>query len=256
LSGIVEQRVAIEGGAILADASECGNAAIAWFSAHPAFNSIAVETGQVAVAKGRGGAFFLDVASHRWVMRPYRRGGFMALLSRDRYLWTGEVNVRSFREWRTLAALHSAGLPVPRPIGARYRRGHWSYRADLITERIENTEPLSARLEIEPVSLALWIEIGRSLRRLHEAGAYHADLNAHNILVGSAESVFVIDFDRGGIRRPGAWRDANLARLYRSLRKVSAPLAPDRFGATEWETLLAGYRSAAAVPSDAAASSK
>ena len=251
----MEQRVAIEGGAILADASESGNAAIAWFSAHPALDSIAVEAGQVAVAKGRGGAVFLDVASHRWVMRPYRRGGFMALLSLNRYVWTGEANVRSFREWRTLAALYSAGLPVPRPIAAHYRRGQWSYRADLVTERLENTEPLSVRLEIEPVSLAHWIAIGRSLRRLHEAGAYHADLNAHNILLGPAESVFVIDFDRGGIRRPGAWRDANLARLYRSLRKVSVALPPDRFGDTEWGTMLAGYRSVTAVPRDAAAGS-
>ena len=251
----MEQRVAIEGGAILADASESGNAAIAWFSAHPAFGSIAVEAGQAAVAKGRGGAFFLDVASHHWVMRPYRRGGFMARLSLNRYLWTAEANVRSFREWRTLAALSSACLPVPRPIAARYRRGRFSYRADLITERLENTEPLSARLEIEPVSLAHWIALGRSLRRLHEAGAYHADLNAHNILLGPAESVFVIDFDRGGIRRAGAWRDSNLTRLYRSLRKVTAALPPDRFGDTEWGTLLAGYRSVGAVPRDAAAGS-
>ncbi|HZF17258.1 MAG TPA: 3-deoxy-D-manno-octulosonic acid kinase [Steroidobacteraceae bacterium] len=240
---MLEQRVAIEGGAILAEASESGNAATAWFFAHPAFDSIAAEAGQVSVTKGRGGAFFVDVAGHRWVTRPYRRGGFIANFSRNRYLWTGEERVRSFREWRTLAALSALGLPVPKPVAARYRRLGWTYRADLITERLEATEPLSARLEIEPLSLTLWIETGRVLRRLQDAGAYHADLNAHNILIDSSNRVFVVDFDRGSIRRPGPWRDANLARLYRSLRKVSAPLAPDRFGNTEWETLLAGYRS-------------
>ncbi len=242
MTGIVEQRVAIEGGAILADTSESGNAATAWFFAHPAFDSIAAESGQISVAKGRGGAFFVDVANHRWVTRPYRRGGFIAHFSRSRYVWMGEERVRSFREWRTLAALRALALPVPKPIAARYRREGWTYRADLITERLEATEPLSVRLEIEPLSLTLWIEIGRVLRRLQDGGAYHADLNAHNILIDSRNSVFVIDFDRGRLRHPGPWRDANLARLYRSLRKISAPLAPDRFGDTEWETLLAGYR--------------
>jgi 3-deoxy-D-manno-octulosonic acid kinase len=252
LSGIVEQRLAIEGGAILADASDSGNAAVAWFSAHPSLARAVGEGAATAVAKGRGGAFFVDAGTRRWVARPYRRGGLIALFSRDRYAWTGEDRVRSFREWRTLAALHALALPVPRPVAARYRRAGLTYCADLITERIENTEPLSARLEIEPVSLTLWIAVGRCLRRLHDAGGYHADLNAHNILVDSRDGVYVIDFDRGGIRRPGAWRDANLARLYRSLCKVSAPLAPDRFSATEWETLLAGYRSRPAAADDAA----
>jgi 3-deoxy-D-manno-octulosonic acid kinase len=247
LSGIVEQRLAIEGGAILADASESGNAALAWFSAHPSLEKARAESAPSAVAKGRGGAFFVDSGVRHWVARPYRRGGFIAHFNRDRYLWTGENRVRSFREWRTLAALHAQGLPVPRPVAARYRRAGLGYRADLITERIENAEPLSARLEIEPVSLTLWIAIGRCLRRLHEAGGYHADLNAHNILIDARDAVYVVDFDRGRVRRSGPWRDANLARLYRSLCKVSAPLAPDRFSATEWESLLAGYRSLSAA---------
>lgn len=250
MSGIVEQRVAIEGGAILADGSESGNAAIAYLFSH---REIATPTtDRTAVVKGRGGAYFLDVASHRWVVRPYRRGGLVALVDRDRYLWTGEDRVRSLREWRTLAALRALDLPVPRPIAARYLRAGWSYRADLITERLANTEPLSARLERATASLTIWIAIGRVLRRLHDAGAFHADLNAHNILLDTGDAVYVIDFDRGGVRSPGAWRDANLARLYRSLRKISATLPPDRFGLTEWETLIAAYRSLPAPSPDAA----
>ena len=252
----MEQRVAIEGGAILADGSESGNAAIAYLSAHPVLEPQIADGLRSAVSKGRGGAFFLDVASHRWVARPYRRGGLVALVTRDRFLWTGEERVRSVREWRTLAALHALALPVPRPVAARYRRDGWSYRADLVTERLEGTEPLSARLERETLSLTIWIAIGRVLRRLHNAGAYHADLNAHNILLAGVDAatthIWVIDFDRGGLRRPGIWCDANLARLYRSLRKISGQLPPDRFGLTEWETLLASYRSLPAASGDAA----
>jgi 3-deoxy-D-manno-octulosonic acid kinase len=249
LSGIVEQRSPFEGGAILTDGSASGNAALALLAAQPELEAPVAS----AVVKGRGGAFYLHVAGHRWVARPYRRGGLAALVTRDRYLWTGENNVRSFREWRMLAALRARGLPVPAPIAARYRRQGWYYRADLITEYLEDTEPLSALLERAPVSLSIWVEIGRTLRRLHDAGACHADLNAHNILVGQSGAVFVIDFDRGALRAPGVWRDSNLARLFRSLQKICASLPADRFGATEWDTLLAAYRSLPASPRTALA---
>ncbi len=248
MSGIGEQRVAIEGGAILTDGSESGNAALAYLASHAELRSTAPSAGAV-VAKGRGGAFFVDVGRHRWVARPFRRGGMIALVSRARYLWTGEANVRSFREWRLLAKLHARALPVPQPIAARYRRAGWTYSADLLTRRLDGTETLSTRLERETLSLALWVAIGRCIRRLHDAGACHADLNAHNILLTTSdalEPVWVIDFDRGSLRSPGLWSDANLARLYRSLRKISAPLPADRFGDTEWETLLAAYRTKAA----------
>ena len=38
-----------------------------------------------------------------WVLRHYRRGGFIARISQDRYWWSGEDRVRSFAEWRLLA---------------------------------------------------------------------------------------------------------------------------------------------------------
>ena len=75
------------------------------------------------------------------------------------------------------------GLPVPTPIAARYRRRGLFYRADLITQRIENSEPLAARLLKGPLSLTQWIAVGRCIRRFHDAGVCHADLNAHNILL-------------------------------------------------------------------------
>lgn len=245
MSGIGEQRVAIEGGAILTDGSASGNAALAYLASHTELAATSPTAGG-AVAKGRGGAFFLDVAGHHWVARPLRRGGLIALVSRARYFWTGEANVRSFREWRTLANLHARALPVPEPVAARYRRAGWTYSADLITRRLDGTETLSTRLERGPVSLDVWVAIGRCIRRLHDAGACHADLNAHNILIATGaalEPVWLVDFDRARLRSPGLWRDANLARLYRSLRKISAQHPADRFGNAEWDTLLAAYRS-------------
>ena len=159
----------------------------------------------------------------------------------------GESETRSFAEWFLTYHLHRAGLPVPVPIAARYRRQGMFYTADLITQRIDNSESLAARLAKGPLSLTQWVAIGRVIRRFHDAGVYHADLNAHNILLTPSE-VYIIDFDRGTLRKRGWWADTTLVRLYRSLEKVTLLGAPESFTDQDWHTLLAGYRESAGLP--------
>ena len=57
------------------------------------------------IAGGRASIAVVNTGAERWVLRHYRRGGFVARLSRDRYLWLGESRTRSFAEWRLLAEL-------------------------------------------------------------------------------------------------------------------------------------------------------
>src|SRR5690606_39607229 len=60
--------------------------------------------------------------------------------------------------------------------------------------------------------------------RFHREGLDHVDLNAHNILFDEAGKGWMIDFDRCRMHIPAtAWRERNLARLQRSLRKVAGP---------------------------------
>jgi 3-deoxy-D-manno-octulosonic acid kinase len=73
---------------------------------------------------------------------------------------------------------------------------------------------------------------------------HHADLNAHNLLVGLDGAVYVLDFDRGRLRARGAWERAVLERLHRSLVKVSAGLPAERFDARAWAELCAGAEAA------------
>ena len=73
-------------------------------------------------ALGRGTTWFIRSGDSSFVLRHYRRGGLMAKLSKDAYLWRGEAETRSFAEWYLTYHLHRAGLPVPAPIAARYRR--------------------------------------------------------------------------------------------------------------------------------------
>jgi 3-deoxy-D-manno-octulosonic acid kinase len=152
--------------------------------------------------------------------------------------------VRSFAEWRLLHYLSQRDLNVPKPVAAFYRRDRWTYQCDLITERISQAQPLSAALKAGALAETTWRDVGAAVARLHGHGVDHADLNAHNILLDTNGIVSVIDFDRGQLHKPGAWTFRNLARLKRSLQKITAGLPPDRFTPASWELLLAGYQAA------------
>lgn len=171
-------------------------------------------------AGGRGSIHFIDDGRRHWALRRYLRGGVPASLSRRHYLWLGEERTRSFHELRLLQALRSRGLPVPAPVAALYRRGLLTYSAQLITLRIPGARPLSELLATGEMNDARWAAIGRVLRRFHDAGVQHADLNAQNILLDAQDAVWLLDFDRGRERAPGAWRERTLQRLARSLAKL------------------------------------
>src|SRR5882724_1812834 len=173
-------------------------------------------------------------------------GGFIARWSRDAYVWMGEDEVRAFAEWRLLDTMTRRGLPVPTPIAARYQRTGLRYRCDLITQRILDAEPLSAALARGALPEPSWRSVGATIAQLHGAGADHADLNAHNILLDAKGAVSVIDFDRGRLRTQGAWTARNLRRLRRSLTKISRDLPPGRFSDVTWDWLMAGYATDAA----------
>ncbi|MCC5884597.1 MAG: 3-deoxy-D-manno-octulosonic acid kinase [Halomonas sp.] len=175
----------------------------------------------VGEAPGRGSSLFLDVGRAQWVLRPYRRGGLIARISEARYLWTGLERSRAYRELRLTAHLHALGLPVPQPVAASVtRHGPATYSAALITVRIPGAEALAERLA--DADTALLERVGATVRRFHEAGLDHVDLNARNLLIDEADQVWLIDLDRCRLRPPGAWRQANLERLGRSLIKFGA----------------------------------
>ncbi|WP_111415277.1 3-deoxy-D-manno-octulosonic acid kinase [Billgrantia lactosivorans] len=174
----------------------------------------------VGEAPGRGSSLFLDAGGEQWVLRPYRRGGLAARISTTRYLWTGLERTRAFRELRLTARLHERGLPVPRPVAASVTHHGLTYTAALITVRIPGARALAERLPgVEPLLLE---RVGATVRRFHDAGLDHVDLNARNLLLDADDRVWLIDLDRCRLRAPGAWPEANLERLGRSLAKFGA----------------------------------
>jgi 3-deoxy-D-manno-octulosonic acid kinase len=236
---------AIEGGAMLYDASRARNFTAAWFD--PRYWSSRGELD--GTARGRGTTHFVRSRDRRLVLRHYHRGGLIARITSDRYMWRGEEQTRPFAEWSITYRLHRAGLPVPAPIAARYIRDGRTYRGDIITERLPTVGSLAECLSCGALSIVTWISVGRCIRRFHDFGVCHADLNAHNVLL-SEDAVYLVDFDRCQLRRAGLWRDANLVRLRRSLEKITYGLPPDRFSEADWHALLDGYRQSSAGGSE------
>jgi 3-deoxy-D-manno-octulosonic acid kinase len=195
----------------------------------------------IAHVGGRGGVLFVRHDGQEWVLRHYRRGGIIGKLIRDSYLWLGSERTRAFREWRLLHALHARGLPVPVAIATRYRRSGCCYRADLLTAALPPSRTLADTITGAVLNQAVWRTIGSVIAQFHEAGVHHADLNAHNILLGAQGRVWLLDFDRGRIRSPGAWEQDVLARLQRSLAKIKAKRTNVEFGEREWAALMEGY---------------
>ena len=176
---------------------------------------------------GRGSIHIIEDRGRHWALRRYLRGGVVSALVRERFLYLGEDRTRSFLELRLLAVLLQKGLPVPAPVAAGYRRGGFTYVAELITERLVGAASLIETLRAGRMTDARWTAIGRCLRRFHDAGVQHADLTANNIMLGGSGEVWVLDFDRGRLREPGTWRARALDRLARSLGKITA-------GRVEW----------------------
>jgi 3-deoxy-D-manno-octulosonic acid kinase len=189
-------------------------------------------------AGGRGTVSLLRTPEGDWILRHYRRGGLVARVSTDIYVWTGTNATRSFREWRLLAELHRRGLPVPAPIAAYYERHGVTYRADIITERLPGARTLASTIETQPIGIAEWKRVGHTIARFHAAGVHHADLNANNIML-AGDAVYLLDFDRGRIRARGAWEADVIARLKRSLEKINTKQPNAHFTDADWQALLA-----------------
>ncbi len=191
---------------------------------------------------GRGGVAIIAAPIGECVLRHYRRGGLVAALMGDRYLWTGADRTRPFEEFRLLAEIARLGLPGPVVVAARYCRRGLIYSADLITRRIADAQTLAECLAAGRLDGELAEEVGALVARFHRAGVWHADLNAHNVLVTSGE-LYLIDFDRGRLRTPAdAWQQSNLQRLRRSLLKLGAAGQGEAaFEKDIWQPLLYRY---------------
>ena len=192
-------------------------------------------------AAGRGNTAIVSNGADQFVLRRYLRGGLIGKLIKNTYFWAGEDETRAFVEWRLLRKLIAKGLNVPIPAAARYQKLAMFYTAELLTVRIDNIQSLADRLLERPGSAAFWQSLGASINVFHEAGVYHADMNAYNVQVDADDQLWLLDFDRGKLSPEGTWKQETLARLHRSLQKIKTLDRRVNFRAADWEQFLEGY---------------
>jgi len=192
---------------------------------------------------GRGASLFLNIDEVGLVLRHYRRGGMVRGISEKSYVWLGLKRTRAWREFAVLCSLEKKGLSAPRPYACQVERYGVSYSASLITYYL-NGSTLAEHLTTAQLAAEHWQAIGRCIRQFHINGVYHADLNAHNILLHNGV-VTLIDFDRA-IISPGASQgqyEKNLNRLKRSLGKIVSS-GPTFYNEDCWVALKQGYMQA------------
>lgn len=197
-------------------------------------------TGQ---SRGRNITWFIGEKDNEWVLRHYYRGGIIADLLKDKYLFTGIENTRCYREMALLEQMYRQGLPVPKPVAGRILRHGLFYRADILIEKIHHSHDLVQHLKSEPISEAGWLAIGALTAKFHQSGIFHSDLNAHNILIDKNFKFWLIDFDKCENRVPQkSWQQANLERLKRSFNKEKNLHDSFHFSSQQWQWLMQGYQ--------------
>lgn len=158
------------------------------------------------------------------IHKRFFRGGLVRFL-KDRYLSWRPLR----REIAVAEHLRTRGVGAPEILAARARRdglGWW--RLEILSREIPSAIRLSdvacgrpGRARADRLRA-----VAREVRRLHDAGIEHGDLNVENIL-WSGDAVFFVDFDRS--RRldpvPPRGRARDLRRLLRSARKRRLPLS-------------------------------
>lgn len=178
---------------------------------------------------GRGATARLELlGGPRVVVKKMRRGGLAARLWRDRFAGTR----RLLANLTVAEEAKRRGIATPSPVALCLRAdGLGLYQAWLMIEEIAQARDLlSVFKEGAPPPGVLEAAMGL-VRRMHDAGLHHRDLNLGNLLVredppGTREA-FVIDLDRA-VLRPGPLDDGDrlraLLRLERSyVKHVGAP---------------------------------
>ena len=196
----------------------------------------------IGQASGRGTTFFFRENQHEYVLRHYRRGGLIGKLIADQYLYTGVTQTRAYREMHLLDYMCAQNLNVPKPVAARIARQGLTYCADIILQKIPQATDVFSLLLSKTLEPSIWLGIGQAIRQLHDHQIYHHDLNIHNIMLDGHDKVWIIDFDKCGIREGESWKNDNLQRLLRSLQKESARQARFTWTLQDWQHLLLGYQ--------------
>ncbi|MCP4035919.1 MAG: hypothetical protein GY733_03200 [bacterium] len=184
---------------------------------------------------GRAGHAVLSLpgTKTRLHVRPLAHGGALARLTGARFASLE----RPLAELRVTAELARRGAPIPDAGFVLGRRHGLFWQAAVGSVEIEGCLDGAAFLAGNPDARRLENAAraaGRSVRRFHDLGGRHADLQIENLVLTEerkALRVWLVDLDRARIETalPPRRRIRELMRLHRSLRKrgLQAALATE-----------------------------
>ncbi|MDG1490650.1 MAG: lipopolysaccharide kinase InaA family protein [Planctomycetota bacterium] len=191
---------------------------------------------QDAEESGREPLGALEVGGVRCLARRFSHGGLARFITGRRF----KDPSRPFNELILSEALRERGVPTPRVLAARavpvFPLG---FELTLVTERLGSSLDLGHLLGAVRRGERTAGDLRRGLassgalvRRVHDAGCMHADLQPANILLreGGWEEAWILDLDRsrieGGGGLPEAARLRNLARLWRHVGRREQEYGP------------------------------
>lgn len=195
-----------------------------------------------AAASGRGRSAVLRAAGGALRLKRMRRGGWGAALWRDRFPGTRRLydNLRVAREARRRGVATPAVvalLAVEGPPGL--------HRAWLAVEEIEGALDVAARAAAgRAPDREQWEVLTAAVRRMHDLGVEHRDLNVGNLLLRGGRA-FVIDLDAARLHDGAlgfAARQRALRRIERSWVKQRRATGADPVPDWIYETYAAADR--------------
>ncbi|MEM0911509.1 MAG: 3-deoxy-D-manno-octulosonic acid kinase, partial [Pseudomonadota bacterium] len=195
------------------------------------------------IKTGRGEVCFFSWQGRQFALRHYLRGGLVATVNKQSFLWKNLKNTRVYSELLLLDYMRANGLNVPLPIAGRVEKTGLMYRCAIITEIIPHATELHQILLKGALARDLWFAIGKSIKQMHDLNVCHDDINVKNILINDKEQIFLIDFDKCFRKPDGEWKGKNVARLKRSLDKQLMKHQHYAFNQDDWGILLQGYKS-------------
>jgi len=180
------------------------------------------------------------------ILRRYQHGGAFGG-------FTGMLHLgpsRALEELRVTARAEASGAPVPHVVCLALWPAAGPFWSALIGTREERDArdlyEVLASTEDAGARSPLLREVGSAVRRLHDAGVDHRDLQLHNILVAEEAGrrrIVVIDLDRAIYHSSGRLssrlRARSLGRLFRSA--VKNGLWRERVGRRELAAFMAAY---------------
>ena len=184
--------------------------------------------------EGRGTVKTIDcpgIKKERIVIRQYHRGGKIQKFNSDIY-WGSSRPLKEL--WIGYQAMEK-GIPTAEVIAACHHRVFWLfYRGHLVSREIMNGRDIISYLDSlsRPLNREEIIQkrkaiktVGSLIRKMHDVGIWHADLNLKNIILQLDNEHklqgYIIDFDKSRIksRLSENERVQNLLRLNRSVEK-------------------------------------